>query len=120
MKLEIKRFSILRTGVFFAILGLLSGIMLGIVSYLYIGVAINQTLNNAQYQAALSSQDGGVGINEAIIQLQNSRKYMLLLYPVISIAVTFVFGIVFAFFYNLISEWIGLRIEVEERKADKS
>lgn len=117
MKLEIKKLEIWKVGMIFAIIGLLIGIALGIVSYLYYGVLINQ-VSDTNYQAMMTSQYGeNFNPAQTITQVQQMRKNSLWLFPVISMAAHFTLGIMFAFLYNAITNIFGgLKINVEEKK----
>jgi len=117
MKLEIKRLGIWKTGMIFAIIGLLIGVTLGGVSYFYYGTLIKQ-VSDSNYQAMMTSQYGeNFNSEQTIAQIQTMRNGSLWLFPVLSIAAHFVLGVLFAFLYNFaVKIFGGLKISVDEKK----
>lgn len=120
-KIEIRKVGVLSLGKLLAVIGLISGILMGILGFAYVSVIISQ-FSNPDIQASLAqgaAASGGFDVNATITALQSTRITLLWLVPLLSIIFSFLFGIIFAWVYNLSAKilWGGLKLEIDEKKV---
>jgi len=123
MKMEVKRVGVISAGKVFAIAGIVSGIIMAIISVIYINLIISQ-LSNATVQQTMIQQYQAQGVefdvSDTLSQLKTTRIYSAILIPIFSAIFSFILGVLIAWVYNLMARvWGGFKMDLTEHEVKK-